>query len=271
MARKGCGPYNLGAPKAVAKQIIKDPKSGNEVVTRERGEQNGIKGTWVHRDVTTPGTGGANIEIIKPNKTMRQAYDDALTKGYRKPEESFESYSARAKAEIPSRASSTKRTSRFTPDSPKLTAQPIKPFSPEMPKAEGIKPPKKVIDLNAPSGKYFYKKDVNKKFGSSSVRGRSSSAVQGPNFGDKDYGNVTKSRPMTQREEMLLGTDIARKTGGATASPYGQGGEEGFQNYLSQVESKLKERTAKLKARSSNKKVKSAAYKMKGYMSNFKK
>ena len=102
-----------------------------------------MQGTWIHSDVTTPGEGGATIGINKqPRKTMRQAYDDALVKGYRKPEESFESYSERAMTEIPSRASSTKRTSRFLPDPVKSNLKPegIKPLTPEMPKAEPIKP-----------------------------------------------------------------------------------------------------------------------------------
>lgn len=262
MARKGCGPYNLGAPKAIGKQL-KDPKTGSTVRTEEQVEG----GKMVTFTTTTPGTGGVDIEVKKkPTKTYKQFEAEGGNV------EAAKAYNSaqRAKASIAPTSAQTDIKKRFIPDAISVKPESIKPSSPKI-SAEGIKPPKKAIDLNAPSGKYFYKKDVNKKFGSSSERGRSSSAVQGPNFGNEDYGNVTKSRPMTQREEMLLGTDIARKTGGATASPYGQGGEEGFQNYLSQVKSKLKERTAKLQARSSNKKVKSAAYKMKGYMSNLKK
>lgn len=259
MARKGCGPYNLGAPKAIGKQI-KDPKTGKVETTQSRATRDGIEGTLTTIKTTTPGSrGGSGSGSIIRTPEGDAAYA-ALTPEQRKAQD------AKWRARNPRTPDQVDIKERFTPDSPKLTAQPIKPFSPKI-SAEGIKPPKKAIDFNAPSGKYFYKKDVNKKFGSSSERGRSSSAVQGPNFGDKDYGNVTESRPMTQREEMLLGTDIARKTGGATASPYGQGGEEGFQNYLSQVESKLKDRTAKLKARSSNKKL-SSAFKMSGYPNN---
>lgn len=143
MARKGLGPYSLGAPKAVAKQI-KDPKSGSEVVTKERGEKNGIKGTWIHSDVTTPGEGGVGFGINKdpePKKTMRQAYDDASKKGWVKPGESFEDYSVRAREEIAAKKGSTTRKSRFLADPIALSGKPMGPIHnfPEI-KAEGIKP-----------------------------------------------------------------------------------------------------------------------------------
>ena len=257
MARKGCGPYGLGAPKSMAKQTKTDPKSGNTV----RSERQVDGGTEVTFTTTEPGSGGVDFEINqKPTKTYKQfkaeGGDVEAAKAYNE--------AKKAKGRVnPTPDKVTKKT-RFIPNP--IGGEPLGPIMrPTMDKAPGIKPLAKPYNPDAPSGKYFYKKAVNQKFGGSSDTGRSSSNVTGPNWGDKDYGNETQSRPMTQREENLLATDIARKTGGATASPYGKGGEEGFQNYLSQVENKLKERTQKLQNRSSNKKVTSPAYKMKGY------
>ena len=56
----------------------------------------------VNTNVITLGedTPGTSSIPAKPKKTLREAYDDALTLGYRKADESFEDYSVRAKADV---------------------------------------------------------------------------------------------------------------------------------------------------------------------------
>ena len=56
--------------------------------------------TPVNTNVITYGedTPGTSSTPAKPKKSLRQAYDDALTLGYRKEDESFEDYSVRARA-----------------------------------------------------------------------------------------------------------------------------------------------------------------------------
>jgi len=211
-------------------------------ITRSKATRNGLEGTLTTIKTTTPGSGGGSVSgLIKRTPEGDAAYA-ALTPEQRKAQD------ARFRARQPRTPDKIDIAERFTPGAIKLTTRPVKTVKPKI-AAEGIKQPKKAIDLNAPSGKFFFKKQVNQPFGGSTEIGRSDKPVTGSNFGDKNYGNVTKSRPITQREQMLLNTDVARRTGGATASPFGAGGEEGFKKYLTNVESMLEKQTKKLKSR----------------------
>jgi hypothetical protein len=106
-------------------QNIADEKANKNVENAEKkvvgrssstrqGEQNGIKGTFTD-EVTQ------FEQVGRGEKSWRQAYDDALAKGWRKPDESFDDYVARAKRE---RMSSETNTT-FKPDENK--PEPEKP------------------------------------------------------------------------------------------------------------------------------------------------
>ena len=142
MARKGCGPYNLGAPKAIGKQI-KDPKTGRVETTQSRASRDGIEGTLTTIRTTTPGTGGVDIGVKR--KTYKQfeaeGGDVEAAKAYN--------------ASIAPTPDQVDIKERFTPDSAKLTAQPIKPFKPGTLKGEPIKPvakPEKIYAVQADRG-----------------------------------------------------------------------------------------------------------------------
>ncbi len=220
-----------------------DPKKKTTTVTSEKVVNDGISGTLKTFTTKTPGSGGGegsgNIPVTTPEGDKAYA---AKSPAEQKAQD------AKWKAMNAVTPGETNVSSRFTPDAITLKSMPRVDYKPEI-KADEIKPIKNAINLDAPSGQHFFQKQVNQPFGGHTTTGRSDSAVSGPNFGDENYGNVTQSRPMTQREQMLLSTDVARRTGGATASPFGKGGEQGFQSYLSNVESMLSSRAKKLKSR----------------------
>lgn len=88
-------------------------ETGRSSSTRQ-GKQGGISGTFTDEVI--------NYEQVgRGEKSWREAYDDALAKGWRKPDESFDDYVARAKKE---RMSSETNTT-FKPD--ETTPEPEKP------------------------------------------------------------------------------------------------------------------------------------------------
>ena len=82
--------------------------------SERKGEKDGVSGTFTDEKVDYE-------QVGRGEKSWRQAYDDALPKGYRKADESFEEYVARAKKE---RMSSETNTT-FVPDENK--PEPEKP------------------------------------------------------------------------------------------------------------------------------------------------
>ena len=109
-----------------------DKKEIGKTTTTRRGKQGDVEGTFTDTktDFEQSGTG---------EKSWRQAYDDALSKGYRKADESFEDYIARAKRE---RMSSETNTT-FVPDEDKP-----KPKEPDLDylKNYGLKQPRQGKD-----------------------------------------------------------------------------------------------------------------------------
>ena len=131
MARKGCGPYNLGAPKAIGKQL-KDPKTGKTVRTEEQVEG----GKMVTFTTTTPGTGGVDIEVKKkPTKTYKQfeaeGGDVEAAKAY--------NLARRAKASIAPTSAQTDIKKRFIPNPISAKPESIKKYKPTF-DAPKIKP-----------------------------------------------------------------------------------------------------------------------------------
>lgn len=131
MARKGCGPYNLGAPKAIGKQL-KDPKTGRTVRTEEQVEG----GKMVTFTTTTPGTGGVDIEVKKkPTKTYKQFEAEGgnveAAKAYNRAQ--------RAKASVAPTAAQTDIKKRFIPNPISVKPESIKKYKPTF-DAPKIKP-----------------------------------------------------------------------------------------------------------------------------------
>lgn len=82
-----------------------DKKEIGRSSSQRKGEQDGVSGTFTDEKI--------NYEQIgKGEKSWKQAYDDALKMGYRKADESFEDYVARAKRE----RMSSETTSTFEAD-----------------------------------------------------------------------------------------------------------------------------------------------------------
>jgi hypothetical protein len=91
-----------------------DKKEIGRSSTTRKGEQDGKSGTFTDEKIDYE-------QIGRGEKSWRQAYDDALPKGYRKADESFEDYVARAKKE----RMSSETNSTFVED--KTEPEPKKP------------------------------------------------------------------------------------------------------------------------------------------------
>lgn len=118
MARKGCGPYGLGAPKAMAtksmaKQAKTDPKSGNTVRT-EREVEGGKEITFT---TTEPGSGGGSGSGTVQRTPEGDAAYAALTKEQRAEQD------AKWRAQNPRTPDQVTTQKRFIPNAIEMKPQ----------------------------------------------------------------------------------------------------------------------------------------------------
>ena len=139
-----------------------DKKEIGRSSTTRKGEQDGVSGTFTDEKIDYE-------QIGRGEKSWRQAYDDALPKGYRKADESFEDYVARAKKErMSSETNSTFVEDKTEPEPKKPDLSYLKNYTLKQPRIgkdkmwggellaqTKVEEGKEVLPLNAANAQYF--------------------------------------------------------------------------------------------------------------------